>query len=408
MRLNKNQRRLDFLFLITSDLESPAGIGRYFPISKSLANLGYDVNIATLHSRFHLLEKKKFVKDGVKINYVAQMHVQKEGNQTYYYNTGNLIWHTLKATWKLLVHVLKNPAETIIIGKPHPMNSIAGLLGGAIHRTKIILDCDDYEAESNHFSSPWQKKVVVFFENTVPKLVNLATTNTYFNKNRMINLGVPAEKIFYLPNGIDPERFRNLDPSIELEIKQNFNFDDKKVIAYIGSLSLANHPVDLLIRAFKGILKKEPNTFLLIVGGGKDIEKLKALSKDLELGDNVSFTGRVQPDLVPYYYKLAHVTVDPVVDDYAAKGRCPLKMFESWAMGIPFITADVGDRRTLLVKFQNNTLTKPDDHLDLEKKIINIFNDEQISMEIVKYYRERVKDFYWDEIIANNMSIFNY
>ncbi len=65
----------------------------------------------------------------------------------------------------------------------------------------MILDCDDYEAESNHTSSSWQKAILRFFENSMPKKVDLVTTNTYFNKNRMVKLGIPEEKIHYIPNG---------------------------------------------------------------------------------------------------------------------------------------------------------------------------------------------------------------
>jgi glycosyltransferase involved in cell wall biosynthesis len=313
----------------------------------------------------------------------------------------------LKATWKLLLHVIKNPTETIVIGKPHPMNSIAGLIGGKFHRAKIILDCDDYEAASNYFSSPWQKWVVKFFEDITPKLVDHVTTNTYFNKERMIGLGVPADKIDYLPNGIDQERFQNLDPLIEYKIKQSLNLEGKKVIAYIGSLSLANHPVDLLIHAFKYIVEKEDSAYLLIVGGGKDIDALQALVQDKKLENDVHFVGRVPPDLVPYYYKLADVTVDPVNNDDAAKGRCPLKMFESWVMKTPFVTADVGDRRILAGEYYIYTLARPGDHLDLAKKILMILDNQDLASQLSRAYRSSVENYFWDKIVINQQHIFD-
>jgi len=393
--------------LLTQDLESPSGLGRYYPLCKNLAKQGFEVEIAALHSNFKSLEVTQFVREGVNISYVAQMHIKKLHHQTRYFNVFQLLWFSLSATWMLLLFVLKNPSDTILIGKPHPMNSIAGLIGGRCRGSRIILDCDDYEAASNYFSSSWQQWVIRVFENSVPKLVDHITTNTYFNKDRMIGLGISPDKIDYLPNGIDQERFQNLDPLIESQIKQDLDLKGKKVIAYIGSLNLANHPVDLLIRAFRAIKDEEESAFLLIVGGGKDLDVLKALVEEQGVGEHTYFAGRVPPDLVPYYYKVAHVSVDPVHDNDAAKGRCPLKMFESWAMGTPFITADVGDRRYLAGEFSGYTLAKPGDHLSLAHSAVTILQDVNLIFKLTDFYRKKVKDYFWNTITSNCLHIFS-
>ena len=387
------------LFLLTQDLESPSGLGRYFPISKNLVKQGFSVHIAALHSNYETLDKKEWFIEGVKVSYVAQMHVKKVSNQTKYFGPFKLLWYSIIATWKLLIFTLRNPTDIVVIGKPHPMNSIAGLIGGKLLHAKIILDCDDYEAASNYFSSTWQQWIIKIFENTMPKLVDIITTNTYFNKERMIGLGVPAEKINYLPNGIDRDRFRNLDPMIEAQIRQSLDLEGKKVIAYIGSLSLANHPVDLLIQAFKLVNEKNDRINLLIVGGGKDIDVLKAMVIKQGNEKFVHFVGRVSSDLVPYYYKLAHVTVDPVYDNDSARGRCPLKMFESWAMKTPFLTADVGDRRMLSGELSRYTLAISGNPLDLNDKLLSLLKDDELTSRIVNSNYQRFQNYLWDALV---------
>lgn len=404
---NNTKQNIRLTFLLTQDIESPSGLGRYFPLGKNLVNQGFSVSIAALHSNFQELKEKKFTKEGVKITYVGQMHVKKENDQTKYFGLIKLLWYSLVATWKLLIYILKNKADIIIIGKPHPMNSIAGLIGGKFHKAKIILDCDDYEAVSNYFSSRWQRWVIRWFENTMPKLVHQVITNTYFNKHRMIGLGVSVEKIDYLPNGVDRERFTQIDELKSNQIRKKYKLENQKVIAYIGSLSLVNHPVDLLIKAHKEIIKELPNIKLLIVGGGKDYGTLKSLVLEDNLVDDVVFTGRVAPEMVPYYYDIADITVDPVYDTDEAKGRCPLKLFESWAMNTPFVTADVGDRRTLAGNFRTYTLAIPGDHLDLAGKIIVILKDKGLASQLSFIYREKVEEYFWDRIVKNNLHIFN-
>ncbi len=68
---------MKILFLLTQDLESPAGVGRYFPWAQGLARLGHQVSIAALHANYAALKKTHFEAGGVDIQYVAQMHVLK-------------------------------------------------------------------------------------------------------------------------------------------------------------------------------------------------------------------------------------------------------------------------------------------------------------------------------------------
>jgi len=394
----KNDNK-EILFLLTQDLESPSGLGRYFPISKYLAKQGFSVNIAALHSNYSSLKTHTLVKEGVNVHYVSQMHIKKENNQTIYFNSLQLFWHVIKATWLLFLFILKNPPDIIVIGKPHPMNSVAGILGGYLKNSKIILDCDDFEAASNYFSSKWQQNIVKFFENTTPRFAHKITTNTLFNKERMIALGISADKIHYLPNGVDPDRFKKIDKNKIDEIVYRLNLSNKRIIAYIGSLNLSNHPVDLLINAFKLVSKIHENTALIIVGAGKDLEKLKEQSIDLNVKDKVFFEGRVDPEMVVNYYKLADVTVDPVYDTEAAKGRCPLKMFESWLTGTPFITSDVGDRKTLSGDPPAALLTLPGDASDLANIIKKIINDQDLALELRINSLKIVEYFYWENLV---------
>jgi glycosyltransferase involved in cell wall biosynthesis len=402
-KLMKTRNKM--MFMLTQDLQSPSGIGRYFPLCKNLVKQGYDVTVAALHSQYGSLEERTLIKEGVKISYVAQMHVKKENNQTVYFQPSQLVWYSIVATWRLFIYLLKHPVDIVVICKPHPMNSIAGLLGGALTRAKILLDCDDYEAASNTFRSAWQRWVVMVFENWMPKLVHHVTTNTLFNKRRMIAAGIPAEKIDYIPNGVDLDRFQMVGNEQGEYKLLNPRFVGQKVIAYIGSLNLNNHPVDLLIEAFQIIASKMQAVFLLVVGGGKDIEKLQKLSETLGIQDRVIFEGRVSPDLIPHYYQMADVSVDPVYDTDAAKGRCPLKLFESWVMDTPMITSDVGDRGFLAGTPPALRLVKPGDKEDLAKHLMAVLNDIGLAKTLVKQGQKRLPNYSWERLAEEFSSI---
>ncbi len=276
------------------------------------------------------------------------MHVRKHGNLKTYYSSTELMMVTARATWRLLGAALSSQADVIHIGKPHPMNSLAGLGAQWLRGRTVFLDSDDYEAGVGHFRSVWQKSIVTTFENRMPFRVQHITTNTYFTRDRLIALGVDPQAISYISNGIDRQRFASPDPGELAGLRGALGLAGKQVVAFVGSLSRPGHPVDLLFQAFARVLAKAPDSRLLLVGGGDDYPRLVDLAQQMGIAASVVFCGRIAPERVALYYYLAQVSIDPVLDDGAARGRSPLKLFESWACGVPFVTCDVGDRGRLL------------------------------------------------------------
>jgi glycosyltransferase involved in cell wall biosynthesis len=320
------------LFLLTQDLESPGGLGRYFPLAKGLAGRGHQVTIAALHANFSALRQSCLKMDGVEVRYVAQMHVKKMGNLKIYYSQRQLAGIIANATWRLAQAAWQIPADIVHIGKPHPMNGLAGLIARRLPgRKSLFVDCDDDETAQGHFTGRWQRSGMAFFENMLPRLADGVTTNTAFTRQRLLNLGIPSERIYYLSNGIDRARFSGADPARVAQLRAQLGLEGKSVVAFIGSLSRPSHPVDLLVEAFARVHQSIPNTALLIVGGGDEYHALSCQVREAGLSDSVVFTGRVTPDLVPLYYRLANVSVDPVADDDIARGRQPLTVFP----GIP-------------------------------------------------------------------------
>lgn len=394
------------LFLLTQDLESPSGLGRYLPLAKELGKLGHTVNIAALHSNYDSLDQTHFKIDGVQVDYVAQMHIKKLGNKKSFFSNSELLSVAILATWKLSRKALETQADVIHIAKPHPMNSMAGLLTQFLQNCTLYLDCDDYEAGSGNFQNKWQQKGVTFFEKQVPKRVKMVTTNTMFMKENLIQWGVLPERIIYLPNGVDRERFSPPDPA-EVEIlRKKLGLEKKKVVAYIGTLSLVSHSVDLLIEAFCIVKQTVPESLLLLVGGGEDIEKLKRQASEIGISHDVHFCGRVPPDTVPQYYALADVSVDPVYDNPAARGRSPLKLFESWACGVPFVTADVGDRRQLMDNPQAGLLAHPGDPVSLAHDIIQVLSNSDQKEMLARLGLEQVQKYYWDQLARIMESVY--
>jgi glycosyltransferase involved in cell wall biosynthesis len=389
---------MHILFLLTQDLESPSGVGRYLPLARGLVQCGHQVTVAALHSRFDVLRHRRFEQDGVKVRYVAQMHVRKKGNTKSYYPAHQLIPLMMRAALALTWAAVRVSADVTHIGKPHPMNSVAGLVAKHVQGKCTFLDYDDYEAGSNRFSGEWQRRVVSCFENWVPSQVHHITTHNHFLLNRLLALGIPRKRVTYLPNGVNIERFAKLNPTQVEDLRAKFDLEGKKVTAFIGTLSLPSHPVDLLLDAFPRVLEANPQNVLMIVGGGEDYEQLKQRSDQMRLGGSVIFSGRVPSSEVPLYYALADVVVDPARDDAASQGRLPLKLFESWASGTPFVTADVGDRGRVLGSPPAGILVEPGSPEALSRGILEVVLDETRADVLRRRGEKRVHQYDWTHL----------
>jgi len=398
---------LKITFLLTQSLESPSGLGRCWPVAKEMSRLGHDVTILALHHDLASLKHRFTIIEGVKVHYVGQMHVLKKGNTKFYFSTPRLLWITALATWNLMKAAIQVPTDVYHICKPHPMNGLAGLFAKAFRRKRVFLDCDDYEAISNRFAWRWQQQVVAWFEDHLPKSVVGITTNTRFMAKRLEHLGCPADRIVYVPNGVDRDRFSSINNAEVETLRERFNLYDRKVILYVGTISLTNHAVDLLIEAFRLIHQTEKKAVLMLVGGGEDYDILRSKVASLGLNSHILFIGRVPAAQVPLYYRLADVSVDPVYDDLVARARCPLKIVESLVAGVPVVTGDVGDRYELLGKGCAGKLVRPGDPYALASGILEIIENPSQASQLRQAAESIRSKYYWDVLIKDFMHIYN-
>jgi glycosyltransferase involved in cell wall biosynthesis len=388
-------------YLMTQSLDSPSGLGRYGPMARSLARRGHEVEVYALHPDIAALTDRDFEDQGVKVHYVAPMHVKKSGNTKSYYPNWKFVGLAVYATFRLATKAANSSAEIVHICKPHPLNGLAGMVIACLKHKRVFVDCDDYESGSSRFTGRWQKSMVSYFEKHIPLQAEMVTTNTHFMRGLLASWGVKPDRLLYLPNGVEPTRFMRPNELRLQGLRRELKIVGRPVISFVGSLSLPSHPVDLLIQAFAILARRMPEPILLIVGGGEDFEYLRNMVEELDLEERVRFAGRVLPEEVVDYYAISDISIDPVHDDDAARGRSPLKLFESWACGTPFVTADVGDRRTLAGDPPAAGLVRPGDPLELADTLANLLSNPQERETLRRRGLESVQNYYWDRLILD-------
>ncbi len=395
------------VYLSTLSLTYASFLGRVLPLARALRRLGHDVQVVTLHHDWPGRAFTEVAYGEVPIHYVGPMHVRGLGDARRQLRGAALLGAAAVATAQLARYALRRPADLFHAWKPHPFNGLAGLLAARLRGRPLLVDCDDYEALSSRFSGGGQQRVVRLFEDGLPRRADAVTANTRFWTERLVRqLGLPPGRAFYLPNGVDAERFAAPPEAEVAALRRRYGLEGRAVIAYVGILSLTGHPLDLLLEAFAQVARALPTAHLLWVGGGEDGALLRRRGQELGLGKRMTFAGVVPPEAVPAYFRLADCAVDPVRDDLHARARCPLKVLESMACGVPVVTGDVGERRELLGDGRAGLLVRPGDAAALAEGLRALLSEAGVRAQMGAAGLEEVQRYRWDRLAPGVVDLY--
>jgi glycosyltransferase involved in cell wall biosynthesis len=392
--------------LMPMSIERPSG-RRYFHLAREFVCAGHTVRLLALHPDFANCSMRRFVADGVEVWYVGQMHARKHGSMPQRFGPLQLLWVVIHATLGMIWGIICSPADVYHLGKPQPVNGLAALIGVMLlRRQRFFVDCDDDEVASNRLTTAWQRAIFGFWQWLLPRIAAGVTVNTQFLAERMRRRGIAP--VVYVPNGVDLAQFRRPPAERVEQLRLALGLTGRRVVVYVGTLALQNHPVDLLIDAFALVAERLPDTVLLLIGGGEDLALLRQRVCIAGLQDRVYFTGHIDYAYVRNYLALAEVTVDPVRDDTAARARSPLKLFESMALGVPVVTGDVGDRAALLDYGRAGVVVPAGDAIVLAEKIMHVLIDAFRKKSLVQACQYHIDSYDWQKLTARWLHIYAY
>ncbi len=203
--------------------------------------------------------------------------------------------------------------------------------------------------------------------------------------------GIPKDKLIMIPNGIDVSYIDSANP--RPGFRDLFAMPSERIIVFVGRLVHEKGP-DLVLAAFKELLKWDWNLKLLIVGDGPMREYLMELAHEWGIWSKVYFTGRVDDETLYSILKVSDLAILP--SRYEPFG---ITILETMAAGLPVITTRVGGPDEIVRDWYNGVKVSPNN----VNEIINIakilLSNEELRREISRNARESVLRWYtWDRI----------
>ncbi|MBW6486196.1 MAG: glycosyltransferase, partial [Syntrophobacterales bacterium] len=215
------------------------------------------------------------------------------------------------------------------------------------------------------------------------KSARIIVLSSYTAEKLVRNYAAPRKKIAIVPGGIDLVRFapaRDKNAAQELLGLPPGKFVMLTVRNLVSRMGLEN-----LLLAMVEVVKKCPDSLLVIGGTGPLEEKLKTQAQDLKINDHLLFKGFIPEDELPDYYRAADLFVLPTVD---LEGF-GLVTLEALASGTPVLGTPVGGTNEILKRFDSDFLFKspvPEDMAELMIKICSLYkkNPEKQKMDSVR------------------------
>jgi glycosyltransferase involved in cell wall biosynthesis len=211
-------------------------------------------------------------------------------------------------------------------------------------------------------------------------------------KQRLIEDGVPGERILVNPNAVDPERFHPHCGGAELRRNLGFRSGDI-VVCFVGSFSYW-HGVAVLEQAIRLLLDgaqpaDRPVRFLL-VGDGPLAPQMRNTLERYSRSGSVIFTGAIPHESVRAHLDAADILVSPHVPMPGGTPffGSPTKLFEYMAMGKAIVASALDQIGEVLEHGRTALLVKPGDPGELVEAIKRLAVDERLRIELGRKVRE--------------------
>jgi PEP-CTERM/exosortase A-associated glycosyltransferase len=188
----------------------------------------------------------------------------------------------------------------------------------------------------------------------------------------LVARGVPADRLFLVPNGVDTARFTPA-PRDEA-LAESLGFRGKSVVAYIGTL-FHFEGVKLMLEALGRLGDARDDVRGLVIGQGEAEPELRELCERLGLAGRVVITGKVPPADVLRYYALADVLVYPRERHRITELVTPLKPLEAMSMARAVVASDVGGLRELVRDGETGLLFRAGDAEALAGALARVIGD---------------------------------
>lgn len=203
------------------------------------------------------------------------------------------------------------------------------------------------------------------------------------------NVGLSPEQVRVIYYGPQLERFHpDLDGT---PIRERYGLGQSPVVLYTGRLSEITG-IAVLIEAIPHILKRVPDCQFLITGKSSPYrERLEQRASELQLSDQLTFSGFVPASDLPLLYGASTLLVYPQSVPYGCMGY---SILEAMASGKAVVGSNIAGVPEAIVDGETGLLVEPGEPKVLAEAIIKVLLDPELASQLGQKGRQRALELF--------------
>lgn len=294
-----------------------------------------------------------------------------------------------------LTGVFKLPKFDVIYAYHPPLTTgLSAALISLVRRTPVVLDVQDLWpdtlAATGMLSNKKLLKVVGWFCNFVYRNVTQIAVLSPGFKERLIERGVPSDKISVIYNWCDEKALDTTTKSSHKLPEHGFN------LVFAGNLGHAQG-LNALVHAAKIIQDKNIAANFVFIGDGVAKIEAQNLVKELNL-DNVYFIPRVPVTEIGGLLKIADGLLVHLLDEELFRITIPSRTQANMYVGKPILMAVKGDASDLITSAGAGVLAQPNTPVSIADALIELVEMDtskrlEMGANARKYYLEQLSLF---------------
>lgn len=352
-----------------------AGSSKPYDLACYLAGVGHDVTVICGRSALATsvdvprrlisqLTIKGFNVICLGVKYAQQMSVLRR------------LWSFLTFTLLSMLTVCFIPRYDVLLASSTPLSvGLVGLVSRYIRRLPWVFEIRDFWPESvyayGYLKSKTLFRIATFFEEWFYREARSVCAISQRMIRRLIERGFPANKLHFIPTGVDLKPFQK---QADEQFRKRHGLENSWIAIYAGAHGWLNG-LDYLIEAAEH-LKNEKDIQIVLLGDGAEKPHLIVKAEHRGLVPHpLLFLPAVPRRKIPGILKACDAMLMINQNRPGVKDLMPNKFFDYLASGRPIVVNVKAELTEWILRYRCGVLSNPTDPGDLARILRSLKND---------------------------------
>lgn len=303
----------------------------------------------------------------------------------------------LGITRRLVREILAWQPDVVHCFKPKAYSGLVAWWLWQVHRSKLrlVMDTDDWEGWGgwNELApySPLQKHFFAWQEQWGMRHCHALTVASRALQTLAWGMGIPPEQVVYVPNG----------PGIGKPYSVSGNQLSERPTVLVYS-RLFEFDTGRLVEILRGVQTAVPHLRILMVGAGlyeADAANFRQQAEAAGIWDAIEDAGWVELEHLPALLAQAYVGIYLMEDTLLNRTKCPVKLADMLAVGVPVVAEAVGQVGEYVVNGRSGTTFATGDISGITQELIHLLQNPQRQAQLAAGAKAHIaENFSWEKL----------